>query len=99
MVLAEFDAMVADPDGLVTISVSLDAVPPAGRAVEAKALSDARRRGGGSGLSPGAGGRAPGRIRHARFRSLTDRADACSLRQVLLRQPRLMAKPPKRCLF
>jgi hypothetical protein len=40
-VLREFEAMVADPDALVAISVSVDDVPLAGRAVEAKALSDA----------------------------------------------------------
>jgi len=40
-VLREFQAMVADPDGPVAISVSVDEVPLAGRAVEAKALSDA----------------------------------------------------------
>jgi len=39
-VLREFEAMVADPDALVAISVSVDDVPLAGRAVEAKALSD-----------------------------------------------------------
>lgn len=41
MVLPEFEAMVADPDARVAISVSVDEVPLAGRAVEAKALSDA----------------------------------------------------------
>ena len=40
-VLQEFGAMVADPDAPVAISVSVDEVPLAGRAVEAKALSDA----------------------------------------------------------
>ena len=40
-VLREFGAMVADPDAPVAISVRVDAVPLAGRAVEAKALSDA----------------------------------------------------------
>jgi hypothetical protein len=40
-VLAEFGAMVTDPDGPVAISVSLDAPPLAGRAVEARTLSDA----------------------------------------------------------
>ena len=40
-VLREFGAMVADPDAPVAISVSVDEVPLAGRAVEAKALSDA----------------------------------------------------------
>ena len=40
-VLEEFGATVADPDGPVAISVSVDAVPLADRAVEAKALSDA----------------------------------------------------------
>ena len=40
-VLREFEAMVADPDAPVAISVSVDEVPLAGRAVEAKALSDA----------------------------------------------------------
>ena len=40
-VLREFGATVADPDAPVAISVSVDEVPLAGRAVEAKALSDA----------------------------------------------------------
>ena len=40
-VLREFGAMVAGPDAPVAISVSVDEVPLAGRAVEAKALSDA----------------------------------------------------------
>ena len=40
-VLREFEAMVAGPDAPVAISVSVDEVPLAGRAVEAKALSDA----------------------------------------------------------
>jgi tetratricopeptide (TPR) repeat protein len=40
-VLAEFAATVADPEGPVTISVSIDAAPAAGQAIEAKALSDA----------------------------------------------------------
>ena len=40
-VLREFEAVVADPDAPVAISVSVDEVPLAGRAVEAKALSDA----------------------------------------------------------
>jgi hypothetical protein len=40
-VLAEFEAIAAGPDGPVAISVSFDEVPLAGRAVEAKALSDA----------------------------------------------------------
>ena len=40
-VLREFKAKVADPDAPVAISVSVDEVPLAGRAVEAKALSDA----------------------------------------------------------
>ena len=40
-VLREFGAMVADPDAPVAISVNVDKVPLAGRAVEAKALSEA----------------------------------------------------------
>ena len=40
-VLREFKAKVADPDAPVAISVSLDEMPLAGPAVEAKALSDA----------------------------------------------------------
>ena len=41
--LEEFGAIVADPDGpvAISVSVSVDEVPLAGRAVEAKALSDA----------------------------------------------------------
>ena len=40
-VLGSFGEMVADPAGPVAISVSTSEVPSAGRAVEAKALSDA----------------------------------------------------------
>jgi hypothetical protein len=39
--LQEFATMVADPDAPLTISVSVNEVLPAGRAAEAKTLSDA----------------------------------------------------------